>query len=376
MQNNFFIDGTILTPGGWVKGRIEVNGSLIAAIRGERLRPGEHPQAPFILPGFVDLHVHGGGGFDCLEGEASTRGMVDFHARNGTVAILPTTSTAPEAMIETALAGIARVMASQGSTDAEILGSHLEGPFISEHRLGAQETRPLEGDAALAARWAAICPIRVATVAPEIIGGMAVASELARHGTRVQVGHSIADDETLRHAFAIGYTGYTHLFNAMTPLDHKTSGIAAYAMAHGLHAEIIADLRHVHPTVLLAACRAIPKLYAITDAVGVAGLPDGEHTTRGGRRTIIKTGVDVFLKDRPTTRGGSGATMISNFQSLMSLGLSLELVSEMTSTRAADYIGASDLGRIQPGMKASVVRLDAGYRLEQVYIKGNAVLNR
>jgi N-acetylglucosamine-6-phosphate deacetylase len=374
MPNEFSLDGSILTPAGWVRGSVAVQDGRIGAVNGSMLKPGEQPMAPFILPGFVDPHVHGGGGFDCLEGVDATRGMVEFHARNGTVAILPTTSTAPAEIVEGSLRNIAAVMADQDPKSAEILGAHLEGPFLSEHRLGAQESRPLAGDVSLVNRWAAICPIMVATVAPEIEGGLDVGRALAANGTRVQVGHSIADDDVLRQAFAAGFTGYTHLFNAMTPVDHKVSGIAAFALAFATHAEIVGDLRHVHPTVVMAAYRAIPLLYAVTDAVGVAGLPDGEHITRGGRRTIIKTGLDIFLKDRPQTRGGSGATMHAVFRSLLSLGIPMDIVSAMTSTRAADYIGATDLGRIQPGKKASIVTLGENYELTQVHINGVAVL--
>jgi N-acetylglucosamine-6-phosphate deacetylase len=370
MSGKFSLDGSILTPGGWVAGRIDVEGGRIAAIFGSLLKPGEQPKAPFILPGFVDPHVHGGGGFDCLEGVEATRGMVRFHARHGTVAILPTTSTAPSEIVEASLRNIAAVMADQEVGGAEVLGAHLEGPFLSEHRLGAQEARPLDGDVALALEWAKICPILVATVAPEIVNGIEVGRALAQGGARVQVGHSIASEDVLREAFAAGFTGFTHLFNAMTPVDHKASGIAAFAMAFATHAEVVGDLRHVHPTVVMAAYRAIPLLYAVTDAVGVAGLPDGEHITRGGRRTVVKSGVDIFLKDRPETRGGSGATMHIVFRSLLSLGIPIEIASAMTSTRAADYIGAGDLGRIAPGKKASLVTLDEAHDLLQVHVNG------
>ncbi len=374
MSGKFSLDGSILTPAGWVAGRVDVEGGRIAAVHGALLKPGEEPRAPFILPGFVDPHVHGGGGFDCLEGVEATRGMVRFHAQHGTVAILPTTSTAPSEIVEGSLRNIAAVMADQEARGAEVLGAHLEGPFLSEHRLGAQEARPLDGDVALALEWAKICPILVATVAPEIVNGIEVGQALAQGGTRVQVGHSVAGDDVLRQAFAAGFTGFTHLFNAMTPVDHKVSGIAAFALAFATHAEVVGDLRHVHPTVVMAAYRAIPLLYAVTDAVGVAGLPDGEHVTRGGRRTIVKSGVDIFLKDRPQTRGGSGATMHIVFRSLLSLGIPMDVVSAMTSTRAADYIGATDLGRIAPGKKASLVTLDDNHDLLQVHVNGVAVL--
>ncbi|GEO15375.1 N-acetylglucosamine-6-phosphate deacetylase [Microvirga aerophila] len=299
--------------------------------------------------------------------------MVRFHARNGTVAMLPTTSTAPVEITEEALRGITAVRERQETQGAVVLGIHLEGPFISAQRLGAQAATPLEGDPVLTEGWASTYPIRVATVAPEIPGGLDVVRVLAKYGCRTQVGHSIASDEELRAGFSAGCTGFTHLFNAMTPVDHKVSGIAAYAMAYGTYAEIVSDLRHVHPTVMRAAYRAIPNLYAITDAVAVAGLEDGEHLTRGGRRTVVKSGTDVVLKSSPSTRAGSGITMIDAFRNLVSIGIALDVVSAMTSTRAADYLGVVDLGRIQPGFKASIVRLDHELRLEGVWVEGQSI---
>ncbi|QEW18536.1 N-acetylglucosamine-6-phosphate deacetylase [Marinibacterium anthonyi] len=366
-------EGRILTPNGWVDGRVTFEGSKIKAITGRMLAPGDTPKAPFILPGFIDPHVHGGGGKDCLEGVEAVRTMVRFHAQNGTVAILPTTSTSTAEVIEGTLDAIAGAMADPRAGEAEIRGAHLEGPFINPKRLGAQDA-PMDGDTDLAAKWAAMVPLRVATVAPEIPRGMEVARLLAAGGTRVQIGHSVADLATIDSAFAAGFTGFTHLFNAMTPVDHKDPGVASWALAHATHAEIVGDLRHVKPTTLLAAVRAIPQLYAITDAVGVAGLPDGEIVTRGGRRTVIKNGLDIHLKDHPETRAGSAATMIRVFQSLMSLGLPMELVSAMTSTRAADYLGFADLGRILPGRAASLVVLDDGLELAQAFVRGNPIL--
>ncbi len=362
--------GRVCTPGGWVDGAVRIEGDRIAAIEGRALQPGEAPAAPFVLPGFIDLHVHGGGGADCMEGEDATRRLVRFHAANGTVAMTPTTSTAAAPLIAAALTGIDAVRRRPEPDGARVLGAHLEGPFINPAKLGAQEGAALDGDPALARAWAGLCPLRVATVAPEIPGGMAVLRALVAAGARVHVGHSLADDACLRAATVAGATGYTHLFNAMGGVDHRASGVAAFALAHAEHAELVCDGRHVHPTVMLAARRAIPKLYAITDAVGVAGLPDGRHATRGGRRQVIKAGFDITLADRPGTRAGSAITMADAFRTLAGLGVPLAEVSLLTATRQADYLGLPELGRIRVGAAASMVVLDAALQVAAVVVDG------
>src|SRR6202012_2072025 len=162
-----------------------------------------------------------------------------------------------------------------------------------------------------------------------------VAKALAATGCRVQVGHSIATPDLLAEAFQSGFSGITHLFNAMSQMEHRAPGVAAYALARVRFAEMISDLVHVDGTVLLAAYRAIPKLYAITDA-SAAGAPDGEFEW-GGRR-VTKKGQRITLMNG-TTLAGSAITMLDACHNLMGLGLTLEQTVEMTSTRQAEYLG-------------------------------------
>jgi N-acetylglucosamine-6-phosphate deacetylase len=160
----------------------------------------------------------------------------------------------------------------------------------------------------------------IATVAPEVPGGHDVIKALAERGCRVQIGHSIATPLMTEEAFHCGCSGFTHLFNAMSQVEHRSPGVAAYALAKGRFAEIISDLVHVDATVLLAAYRAIPRLYAVTDATA-AGMPDG--TFEWGGRRVIKKGQRITLENG-TTLAGSAITMLDAFRNLISLGLSLE----------------------------------------------------
>jgi N-acetylglucosamine-6-phosphate deacetylase len=362
--------GTILTPAGWVKGKLVFEGRRIARIEGRALAATETPKPPYVIPGFIDLHVHGGDGHDYSGGEEAIRHFIRFHAASGTVAMAPTTATAPVDVLDKALADIERVRNKRGRDEPTVLGAHLEGPFINPDKLGAQMNVPLAGDVALASRWADRCKLVVATVAPEIPGGIEVMEVLTARGCRVQIGHSLATAEETAAAFGRGMSGFTHLFNAMSGVDHREPGVAAYALARGLYAEMICDLHHVHPTVLLAAYRAIPRLYAITDATAFAGRPDGEYRT--DTRTVIKKGLRITLQNG-TTLAGSAITMLDAFRNLVSLGLSLAEASELCSTRQADYLALGDLGRIAPGALASVAVLEEGLELGGVWVEGEAI---
>ncbi len=366
------LEGSILTPNGWVEGGLRVNGSVIAAVEGRALAPTERPCGPFILPGFIDLHVHGGGGADWQGGEAGIRGLVRYHTSYGTTAIAPTTATGPVAAIEGSLSAIAAIAAKREQGEAVVLGAHLEGPFVNPKKPGAMDVSLiLEGDPGLAKSWADRCRIVVATVAPEIPNGRDVIETLTAGGCRVQIGHSIATPAEAEQAFRGGCCGFTHLFNAMSGVEHRSPGVAAYALAHARFAEIIGDLIHVDATVVLAAYRAIPRIYAITDASAAAGLPDGNYEW-GGRRSV-KRGQRITLENG-TTLAGSAITMLDAFRNLTKIGLSVEQASDMTSARQAEYLGLRDLGRIEVGARACLVELDDALALQGVWVDGESVM--
>jgi N-acetylglucosamine-6-phosphate deacetylase len=363
-------EGSILTPAGWVTGKVEFSGCTISAVDGRLTAEGTKPEGPFVLPGFIDLHVHGGGGGDWQGGEEGIRTLVRYHASFGTTVIAPTTAIGPVQVIEESLAAITSIATVRSPGEAVVLGAHLEGPFINPLKPGAMAaTFILEGDTTLARTWAEKFKIVIATVAPEVPGGLDVTKALAETGVRVQIGHSVATPLVAEEAFLGGCSGFTHLFNAMSQMEHRSPGVAAYALAKGRFAEIICDLLHVDATVLLAAYRAIPRLYAITDATA-AGLPDGTFAW-GGRR-VIKRGQCITLENA-TTLAGSAITMLDAFRNLISLGLSLEQAVEMTSTRQAEYLALPDLGRIAPGARACLVKLDEDFRLLGIWVDGESI---
>jgi N-acetylglucosamine-6-phosphate deacetylase len=323
-----------------------------------------------VLPGFVDLHVHGGGGSDWQGGEEGIRTFVRYHTSYGTTVIAPTSAVGPVPVIEESLGAITSIAAARQKGEAVVLGAHLEGPFVNPLKPGAMNVSlMLDGDPVLAKQWAERFKIVIATVAPEIPGGHDVIRVLTEKGCRVQIGHSIATPAMVEDAVESGIAGFTHLFNAMSQMEHRNPGVAAYALAKARYAEIISDLVHVDGTVLLAAYRAIPRLYAITDA-SAAGTPDG--TFEWGGRRVIKKGQRITLENG-TTLAGSAITMLDAFRNLVSLGLSLEQASDMTSARAAEYLGATDFGRIEPGARACLVQLDEDLQLQGVWVDGDSV---
>jgi N-acetylglucosamine-6-phosphate deacetylase len=363
-------EGSILTPNGWVTGKVEFSGHTISAVDGRMTPAGVKPKSPFVLPGFIDLHVHGGGGGDWQGGEEGVRTFVRYHTSCGTTVMTPTTAIGPVPVIEKSLSAITSIATVRLPGEAVVLGAHLEGPFINPLKPGAMAASfILEGDATLARGWAEKFKIVIATVAPEVPSGLEVTKTLAERGCRVQIGHSIATPPVIEEAFHCGCSGFTHLFNAMSQMEHRSPGVAAYALAKGRFAEIITDLVHVDATVILAAYRAIPRLYAITDATA-AGMPDG--TFEWDSRRVIKKGQRITLENR-TTLAGSAITMLDAFRNLISLGLSLEQATEMTSSRQAEYLGLQDVGRIEPGARACLVKLDQDLRLQGVWVDGESI---
>ncbi|MDP9043306.1 MAG: N-acetylglucosamine-6-phosphate deacetylase [Pseudomonadota bacterium] len=365
--------GRILTPRGFIDGRVTWDGSgRITNIEGTPVAAAaarDHA-GPLVLPGFVDLHVHGGGGFDTMEGDGATQRIAGLHARHGTTSMLATTMTAPVSDLTFAFRGLAAAVAERAPGAARVLGVHLEGPYINAGKLGAQPdyTRPVLVDEI--ARLHALAPIRLITLAPEADDNMAAIAPLRAAGFQVQIGHTLGSYEEGVRALALGAGGFTHLFNAMTGMHHRQPGMVGAALAHAVHAEIIPDLLHVHPGAIKAALRAIPCLYCVTDSTAAAGMPDGDYKL--GRLTVTKCLGGVRLADG--TLAGSTLTMDQALRNLVgALGLDLADASRRVSTFAADHIGLSDRGRLQTGAWADMVLVDRDLNLHEVIIEGAAV---
>jgi len=365
------IDGDILTPQGFVRGAVHIENGQVRQVAGVPIAEDQvrNSGQALVLPGFIDLHVHGGGGSDIMEGAQAAVHIARLHARHGTTALLATTMTAPLADIRNAVAALAPAVAQRARGAARILGVHLEGPYINPGKLGAQPNYARTASLAEIAALHTVAPIRVVTLAPELIDNPELIGDLIGAGARVQIGHTLGSYEDGVAALDRGASGFTHLFNAMTRMHHREPGMVGAALAHAKYSEIIPDLLHVHPGAIRAALRAIPCLYCVTDSTAASGMPDGDY--RLGRHRVTKCLGGVRLPDG--TLAGSTLTMDQALRNLVNIGLTLTDASARVSTHAADYLGLADRGRVRPNAWADIVVLDRDLKLQRTIVEGEEI---
>lgn len=348
----------------------------------------------WIVPGFIDTHIHGVHGMDVLADAAA--GAVAAVAarlpRYGVTGFLPTSVACAPDDLATFLAAVGAAAADGPAGGARVLGAHLESNFISAGFKGAQPARCLRlppapgealerdgaftGAAILATIDAHRGAVRIVTLAPELPGALDLVTRLTGRGHRVSLGHSGATYDEAQAAIAAGACHATHLFNRMPPLAHRAPGLAgAVLAADGVTCEIVADGYHVHPAMMRVAIRAKGRggVAAITDAAAVAGLPPGA-TARLGDATIRVGAHCAELADG--TIAGSITTMDAAFRLLVTaVGLSVVDAAHLTATTPAAAAGRPDLGRLAVGHPADLVVLDAGFRVRQTWVAGRCVWN-
>jgi N-acetylglucosamine-6-phosphate deacetylase len=368
LKNLRELSGDILTADGWISGRLVFDGAVLGIHRDPASTDDDEARLR-IVPGLIDLHVHGGGGGDSMNGEADVRRLARFHARHGTTSLLPTTMTAARDDLLTAVAAISRVYRAQEASESRLLGLHLEGPFINPDRLGAQPPLTCPPDRDLFDRLNTLLPILVITLAPEMDPDGIFLRHVAGLGARVQIGHSDASYEEAVAALHLGATGFTHLFNAMSPMLQRAPGVVGAALAEGQWAEIILDGHHVAPGAVRAAMRSIPNLYGVTDATSAAGMADGPY--RLGRHEVVKAGGTVRLADG--TLAGSALTMDQALRNLIGFGLPLDEAVYRLSTLPARYLGLQDRGHLTEGARADILVLDRDHTVRQVFVGGTEI---
>jgi N-acetylglucosamine-6-phosphate deacetylase len=329
-----------------------------------------------IVPGFIDVHVHGGDGADFMDAsEEAVARVASFHARHGTTALAATTLSGSREAIRDAVSCIAHVARLRPNTAAEICGIHLEGPYINIHRAGAQNVgsiRPadIHEVAALLAqapnlRW-------IITLAPELEGARALIEHF-KDRVLFSIGHTAADYAEAVLALQWGAAHFTHLFNAMTGVHHREPGTAGAALVSpDATAELIADGIHVHPAILRMAAAALPKRIAlVTDAVRAAGMPDGTYKLYEHEFSV--THGAARLGDG--TLAGSVLTMQRAVQNMVELaGLPIEMVLPLATEVPARLLGISDRkGRIAAGYDADLVVLSPRFDVERVWLRGHEI---
>ncbi len=365
------VDAGGVVEGGWVL----LAGDAVAATGTGHPPPADErvdlPGAD-LVPGFVDLHAHGGGGHSFDDGPDAVRAALAVHRAAGTTRSVVSLVAAPLTELEVSLAGIADLAAA----DPTVLGAHLEGPFLAPTRRGAHDPRHLRAptradvDRLLAA---ARGTLRQVTVAPELPGALDAVRAFAAAGTTVAVGHTEADAARTADAFHAGARLLTHALNAMPGLHHREPGPVGAALADPrVTLELVLDGVHVHPVVAALLVSGAPgRVALVTDAMAAAGGADGEHrlgalevTVRGGRAVLAGT----------DTIAGSTLTQDAALRNALAAGVDeVAAVAALTAVPARALGLGHRYGRLAPGYAADVVALGADRSVTAVWAAGTRI---
>lgn len=370
------MSGIALRGRAWIDGGIRDNvtivleDDLIADVLIGDTQPAQ-PVGGLMVPGFIDLHVHGARGSDFMDADpAAVQVVTAWHAQHGTTALCATTLSAPPEALLQAVRAIARLESVAGSS--EIIGIHLEGPYLSPRKCGAQDPgslRPADINELGALLGEAPGRKWMMTVAPEVEGVLSLI-ELYKDRVLFSIGHSEAGYGEVIDAFERGAKHVTHLFNAMTPMQHRQPGaVGAALVSIDTTAEIIADGVHVHPGVLRIARQMMPRRLAlVTDAMRACGMADGVYKLY--RHDVHVRDGAARLEDG--TLAGSVLTMIGAVQNMVELaGVPLEEVLPLATEVPAHIIGVSDRkGKLASGYDADLLVINARFEIERAFVRG------
>ena len=369
------LDGRFILDDRVAPGWLTIEDGWIVAIDlhgGSNARSGD---GPLIAPGFVDVHVHGWGGHDAMGGREALDGMSRALLRRGVTSFLPTAVTAPLDELARFADSVRAWTPASPADGAGPLGYNLEGPFLAPSRRGAHHPDHLRVPAEV--DGAAIEPLldglRLITIAPELDGAVDLIASLAERGIAVSLGHTAADYETASRGYAAGASSTTHLFNAMTGIDHRSPGVVVAALTEDVvFVELIADGQHVHPAIwpLITGPKSPDRLLLVSDAIAMAGQGDGparigelEVDVVGGRATLRGT----------STLAGSVIALDTALRQLAGAGLPLsDAVAAVTRVPLA-LIGVTDRGRIAVGQRADLVELSEDLTVRRVMRNGTWV---
>lgn len=365
----------VVTPDGVLhQALLVVEGDRLTACAPAVSAPaGDVERVPgWVVPGFVDTHVHGGGGDDyATEDPAAALRARAFHAAHGTTTSLASLVSAP---VEVLLRQTA--MLAELCDDRHFAGIHLEGPFLSPAQRGAHDPAALRDlDPAVVDELikAGRGHLRMITIAPELAGATGAIRRLTGSGVTVAIGHTDADRDATRAGLDAGARSATHLFNAMRALHHRAPGpIPALLDDPRVAVELIADGHHVHRDVLaMAAAAAGPdRVLLVTDAMVAAGMPDGRFGL-GGLEVDVHDGVARLLDpDGPGPIAGSTATMAAVFAIMTEVVGDVAAVAAMAATNPARHLDLPDAGRIEAGARADLCVVDEHGRLRRVMRSG------
>lgn len=377
-----FANALLVLPDGIRDGlELVVEKGKIAEIRERSSAAATDLGGNYLAPGFIDLHIHGALGRDTMEATPEAfQAICDYHATGGTTSLLLTTVTAPIAEIVTVLRA---VRTSQGAIK-QIAGVHVEGPFISKARAGAQREEFIRDPEshAVDALLAFADVIKIMTIAPELPNALALIDRLRLHNIVVSGGHSDASDIEARVASEYGMRHVTHTFNAMSSARrrgiYREAGLLEFALSElDIMCELIADGHHVSPTLMKLLYRAKgPRgICLVTDATAGAGLGPGNEFTLSGRRCVVDDGV-CLLADR-SALAGSASRMIDLVRVMVhEVGVPLPEAVTMASANPARALGLTAKGKLQSGADADLVVISPQLEVVETFVGGEQISSR
>ncbi len=362
----------------WVYGSVVIDdGRIIGITSGDAVGNNVNvidADGGCVLPGLIDCHIHGANGSDFMDGtQEAILSLARYCASVGTTGFAGTTVTASPDRLRTALETAASYERPHDA--AQLLGVHVEGPFINPVKKGAQYEPAIRlPDAAELTDLYNILGdnLRILTLAPEMPGSEAVIDFCRAHGITAAVGHSDADFDQAVAAFQRGISHVTHTFNGMRGLHHREPGVLGAVLAsEGLFTELVADGVHVHPGAMRILSRLNrSRIVLVTDSVQAAGLPDGRYSL--GDMEIFVTEGRANLADG--TIAGSTLTMLQAVKNMVELvGVSLLEAVRMASSNPAETLGLPTKGRIAPGYDADLLVTDSALRLTHTIVAGQVV---
>lgn len=372
--------GRVLTPAALLPDHAVVmeDGRIVSITRGR-------PEGSFdrvidasgmwVVPGFIDVHVHGGDGFDAMDATPEALlGMGRFFARHGVTAYYATTTSAPADSI---LAAIETVMTTPQPRDgARHLGVHVEGPYLNPAHCGAQQVSDMrDPDPEEYGNWLESGVVKLVTVAPERPGVMEFIREGAREGVEFAVGHSGASYEQMLEAANHGLRQATHTYNGMLGLHHREPGTLGAIMTDDrIYGQLICDGIHVHPAMvkLLIRAKGAARTILITDSIRAAGLPDGEYDIGDGQIATVRNGI---VRVPSGSLAGSTLTMDAAVRNAIAFtGMSLQEVLPMATSVPAEAMGlAGKKGVLAVGADADLVLLDPDLCVRMTLVAGEVV---
>ena len=332
---------------------------------------GKDMSGRIILPGFIDIHIHGANGGDAGDNTAeSLKKMSSYLAKNGVTSFCPTTMTRPMDV----LCNTARFISGyKNENGSKIVGINFEGPYISKEKCGAQNAEFIKnGDIGEAKKLneLSLGLMKLITIAPEAFDSKEFIEQTKAFCT-VSIGHTNADYAECKKAIELGASHITHLFNAMTPMTHREAGVVGAALDSGVSCELICDGEHICPAVLRNAFKTLgeDRAVVISDSMRAAGLGEGEFEL-GGQKVFVKEN-DGVARLEDGTIAASITNLFTEFKNLLSFGIDIKTALKACTINPAKVIKEDkNIGSIAKGKLADLIIVDEELSILEVYING------